>query len=184
MHRLIISLVILLMLLNGCSKTNNTNLPGSVVEHFYKTYLSKRTGGLPYGRDLEELRPLLSDNLNRLINEALEYQKHFIALHPDEPSSSGGPAIIYKPPFIDGDYFSSLFEGPNSFKVIKTEAGANDSFSVHVQFVYDQSVAGCEDVIIVIKERGVYVIDDVIYSGAGNFNPNGRLSDRLKYREE
>jgi hypothetical protein len=126
----------------------------------------------------------LSDNLNRLINEALAYQKSFIALHPDEPSSSGGPAVIYKPPFIDGDYFSSLFEGPKSFKVIKTEAGANDSFSVHVQFIYDQSIAGWEDTIIVIKQRSVYVIDDILYSGAGDFNPKGRLSDRLKYREE
>jgi hypothetical protein len=184
MHLLIISLIIILTLFNGCSKTHSTNLPGNVVEHFYKTYLSKRTGGLPYGAGREELRPFLSDNLYRLINEALEYQKRFIASHPEEPSSSGGPAVIYKPPFIDGDYFSSLYEGPKSFKVIKTEAGPNSSFSVHVQFVYDQTVAGWEDIIIVIKQRGVYVIDDVIYSGAGDFNPKGRLTDRLKYREE
>jgi hypothetical protein len=184
MHRLIISLIIILMFFNGCSKTHSTSLPDSVVEHFYKTYLPKWTGGLPYGRDLEELRPFLSDNLYRLINEALEYQKRFIALHPEELSSSGGPAIIYKPPFIDGDYFSSSFEGPKSFKILKTEKAPNGSYLVHVLFVYDQSVAGWEDVIIVIKERGVYVIDDVIYSGAGDFNPKGRLTDRLKYREE
>ncbi|MBN1904809.1 MAG: DUF3828 domain-containing protein [Deltaproteobacteria bacterium] len=179
MHLLIISLIIILTFINGCSKTNSSNLPVSAVEHFYKTYLTNRTGGLPYGHTLEELRPFLSDNLYHLIIEALEYQKRFIALHPDEPSSSGGPAVIYKPPFIDDDYFSSLFEGPKSFKVIKTEAGPNGSFLVHVQFVYDQSVTAWEDVIIVIKQRGVYVIDDVIYSGAGDFNPKGRLSDRL-----
>lgn len=29
-------------------------------------------------------------------------------------------------------------------------------------------------------EGGRYVIDDIVFSGAGEFNPPGRLSERLK----
>ena len=121
--------------------------------------------------------------MNRLIVEALQYQELYIASHPDEPSTAG-PPVIYKPPFVDGDYFSSLFEGPKSFKVGQTFAGGNRSWRVHVHFSYDPSLTGWEDVIIVTEQRGRYVIDDILYSGVGPFNPSGRLSDCLKQRED
>lgn len=131
----------------------------------------------------ERLRPFLSDNLNRLITAALEYQTEFIKSHPDEPSPTG-PPVSYKPPFVDGDYFSSLFEGPTSFKVVRTVRDGKASWRVPVHFWYDRSLPGWEDVVIAAQERGRYVIDDVEFSGAGPFNPSGRLSARLKYRED
>lgn len=182
MHRSMAGSTIVMMVLAGCAKAPNTERPGAVVERFYGTYLADRQGGLPSGRQLERLRPFLSDNLNRLIVAALQYQERFIASHPDEPSPTGAP-VIYNPPFVDGDYFSSLFEGPKSFKVVRTEAGSSGSWRVRVQFVYDPSVAGWQDVIIVIEQRGRYVIDDVLFTGAGPFNPRGRLSERLKQTE-
>jgi hypothetical protein len=182
-RRPILGLVILLIVFAGCYKALNPDGPSTVVEQFYSTYLSDRRGGLPSGRQLERLRPFLSDNLNRFIVAALQYQERFIASHPDEPQRTG-PPVIYKPPFVDGDYFSSMFEGPKSFEVARTEPGPNGSWRVHVHFWYDRSLPGWEDVIVVTDQRGRYVIDDVLFSGAGPFNPSGRLSDRLKQRED
>jgi hypothetical protein len=53
---------------------------------------------------------------------------------------------------------------------------------VHVRFSRDS--ARWEDAVLVIKEDGRYVIDDVLFSGAGEFNPSGRLSEQLTWREE
>jgi hypothetical protein len=157
--------------------------PGSVVERFYATYLTARQGGLPSGGQLERLRPFLSDNLHRSIVAALQYQEQFIAAHPARPSPAG-PPVALKPPFVDGDYFSSLFEGPKSFKVVEAVAVPGGSWKVQVHFWYDTSLAGWEDAVIVTEQGGRYVIDDVLFSGAGSFNPSGRLSDSLKYRED
>jgi hypothetical protein len=181
--RLIFSPRIIVMLFGGCNKSQSMDSPNTVVEQFYTTYLAHGIGGLPAGDELEQLKPFLSDNLNRLIADALKYQERFIASHPDEQMPNA-PPIKYKPPFVDGDYFSSLFEGPRSFKVARTAAEPNGSWQVYVHFWYDPSLEGWEDVIIVAKQRGRYVIDDVLFSGAGEFNPSGRLSDRLKSREE
>lgn len=52
-----------------------------------------------------------------------------------------------------------------------------------MHFWDDPSLAGWEDTVIVTEQRGRYVIDDVLFSGGGPFNPSGRLSDGLKSRE-
>ncbi|HEX6098086.1 MAG TPA: peptidoglycan DD-metalloendopeptidase family protein [Thermoanaerobaculia bacterium] len=137
--------------------------PQQIVERFYTAYIAAKPAGLPDGEDLERLKPFLSDRLYASIVDALKYRDEMTKRHPDE-----------KPPFVDGDHFTSVFEGPRSFKVLRTE-GEN----VRVRFT-DAPDVTWEDVIVVKDGR----IDDVIYGGAGEFNPSGRLSDRLKYRDE
>jgi hypothetical protein len=135
--------------------------PQDVVEHFYTEYVAARPAGLPDGEDLKGLEPFLSERLYGLIVDALKYRDEMIERHPDE-----------KPPFVDGDHFTSLFEGPRSFKILRVNGE-----TVHLEFEHD--TVQWEDVIVVKDGR----IDDVIYGGAGEFNPPGRLSDRLKARD-
>ena len=182
-QRRIVGFAIPIILVAASAKPPGTESPSSVVERFYATYLPGRQGGLPSGERLERLRPFLSDNLNRSILAALQYQERYIASHPDRTSQTG-PPVSYKPPFVDGDYFSSLFEGPTSFKVVRAVPAPSGSWKVYVHFWYDASLAGWEDEVIVAEQRARYVIDDVLFTGAGPFNPSGRLSDRLKYRED
>ena len=155
----------LLAVLGGCASAQR---PESVVDAFYSAYLPGRSGGLPSGDELRRLQPFLSQRLYGLIVAALEHQEDWVKRNPPDE----------KPPFVDGDYFSSLFEGPGSFQVSRTEA-VPDGWHVHVHFKYG-SAPDWEDVIVVKQENGRYVIDDVLFSGAGEFNPPGRLSDRLK----
>lgn len=135
--------------------------PQDVVERFYTEYVAARPAGLPDGEDLERFKPFLSERLYASIVDALRYRDEMIERHPDE-----------KPPFVDGDHFTSLFEGPRSFKVLRVDGEA-----VHVAFELD--TVKWEDVIVVKDGR----VDDVIYGGAGEFNPPGKLSERLKSRD-
>jgi hypothetical protein len=54
---------------------------------------------------------------------------------------------------------------------------------VKVHFTADEGVAW-DDEVVVVKEDGRYVIDDVVLSGIGQFNPPGRLSTNLASRGE
>ena len=139
--------------------------PATAVRNFYTTYLKHRSGGLPDGRELERLRPMVSARLYDSIVAALRYQDSYKKKNPDD-----------KPPFVDGDYFSSLFEGPSSFTI-----GETTKDGVRVHFAYED--ARWTDTVVVLEEHGRYVVDDVIFSGVGEFNPPGRLSERLQARD-
>jgi hypothetical protein len=158
--------------------------PGATVKRFYSAYIPSRQGGLPEGKELERLAPFLSRRLHGLIVAALSYREAWIKRHPDEPVKDGGPPIIYKPPFVDGDHFSSVFEGPKRFKVRRSVPDGAGAWRVHIHFWYEAGTEGWEDVVLVRKEHNRYVIDDVLLTGAGPFNPAGRLSEVLQVRDE
>lgn len=144
--------------------------PQSLVDQFYRTYIPHKPAGLASGKSLARLKPFLSTKLIASIDAALAYQK-------DQEKKNPGDM----PPFIEGDFFSSLFEGPSSFKS-SAAAPDGDTWKVPVHFKYEK--VQWDDVVIVTKEGGRYVIDDVIFGGAGEFNPKGRLSERLAQRDE
>jgi len=47
-----------------------------------------------------------------------------------------------------------------------------------------QLISETKNEVVVVKEDGRYVIDDVVLSGIGQFNPPGRLSTNLASRGE
>lgn len=137
-------------------------VPEDVVKQFYTTYIAAKPAGLPDGATLARLKPFLSDRLYASIVDALAYRDEMEKRFPDE-----------KPPYVDGDHFTSVFEGPRAFEIVRA-----DGDNVHVRFSDGPDVSW-EDVVVVKDGK----IDDVIYGGAGEFNPPGRLSDRLEARD-
>lgn len=142
--------------------STTVSTPQSTVEQFYRTYIAHKPAGLPSGQNLARLKPFLSAKLIASIDAANAYSKEYARKNPDD-----------KPPFVDGDYFSALFEGPSSFKVIDATPEG-----VRVEFRYGKT--RWIDTVVVIKENGRYVIDDVLFADLGDFNPPGRLTYRLK----
>jgi hypothetical protein len=67
---------------------------------------------------------------------------------------------------------------------VRSVPGSAGAWKVHVHFWYEAGTEGWEDVVLVRKEHDRYVIDDVLLTGAGPFNPAGRLSEVLQVREE
>lgn len=146
--------------------------PATTVEEFYRVYIAKRPAGLPDGAELERLKRYLSSHLYDLIVQANAYSREFAKKHPGD-----------KPPFVDGDHFSSVFEGPKSYEVVYVGRRRN-SVDVHVKFRGAPGTPEWTDVVVLVKENHRYVIDDVRYSGAGAFNPAGLLSVTLLSRTD
>jgi hypothetical protein len=147
--------------------------PSSVVAAFYKTYLDAPFGGLPSRAQQDAMAARLSLRLLELLEQARSIQEEFIRTHRDE-----------KPPWSDGCLFASLSEGPRRFRVSKVSRQADGTFRVQVHFWYEEGLAGWEDAVVVRREGGRLVIDDILLSGAGPFNPPGRLSSNLQRKEK
>jgi hypothetical protein len=169
LHARFVSWLILLGLLwlSGCSGDS----PRTPVEGFYRLYLKTYPIGLPTKEQEQAMAPYLSKRLLGLIDEARSYQEGFKRQFPDE-----------KPPWVEGCLFASLFEGPTRFKISRVVANSDGTSTVTVHFWHETS--DWEDAVIVRTEANNFVIDDFLMSGAGPFNPPGRLSERLTYRGE
>jgi len=146
--------------------------PGATVQAFYTICRGERLSGLPDARQLERLSGLLSTRLIALIEAARTRQARFQREFPND-----------KPPFIEGDLFSSLFEGPTGFEP-GTVRLDGDRARVTVHFSHRDernggSVTRWEDDAWLVRERGQWRIDDVEYHGGWPFAARGRLARNL-----
>ena len=154
-------------------RSDAAETPSSVVAAFYKSYVDAPFGGIPSRAQQDAMNAGLSRRLLGLLEQARSVQEEFIRKHPDE-----------KPPWSDGCLFASLFECPRRFRVSRVSRQADGAFRVQVHFWYEDSLAGWEDAVVVRREGGRLVIDDILLSGAGPFNPPGRLSSNLQWNEK
>ncbi|HTT07659.1 MAG TPA: DUF3828 domain-containing protein [Gammaproteobacteria bacterium] len=159
-----------ILLISPLSFADDSTAAGAVVTRFYDKYLERRWIGLPSIKDQKEISPYLSRELSKLLNDARRYEQDYKRKRPDE-----------KPPFVDGCLFASLFEGPQAFKIAQITAIPGGGWQVTVAFSYEDQK--WRDIVVVKREGKRYVIDDVLLSGAGPFNPPGRLSETLKWRD-
>lgn len=140
----------------------------AVVEAFYAMHIKEDTSGVPEGEALARYQPYLSKRLNGLMLRALKERDEAIAAHPDE-----------KPPYVDGDMFSSLFEGPTGFAV----GASPDPAKLPVTFTNSQpgqEATHWTDTVLLVKEDGAWKIDDVEFGGQWEFASRGRLSKSLE----
>lgn len=147
----------------------------AVVEAFYTAYRGVPPLGIPTGPDLARLSPFLSARLLRLLHAAQEHSARYHLRFPED-----------KPPFVDGDVFSSNFEGISSFAV-GAAAPTRGGERVEVALTYVDptdaaNVISWTDAAIVVRERGRPVIDDFEFMAPWAFAMHGRLSAILKVR--
>lgn len=161
-------MAILASVLAACGKPEAT--PARVAEGFYGARMDARIVGAPDARQLEALVPYLGDELRTLLAQARQR-------HDEEAAKAPGE----KPAFADGDLFSSLFEGPTSFKVGIDEP-TGDVHRVSVQLAYDrqQPVVSWTDKVVVKPENGRFVVADIEYGGTWDFGNKGSLVSMLK----
>lgn len=149
--------------------------PDEIVIGFYHTYLAFHRSGLPDKRELAALSSFLSERLRARVVAAQEFQRAFIARYPDE-----------KPPWVEGDLFSSLFEGPTEF-AIESVTATGERSTVVVGFSYRGPAAGdfvrWTDTVVVTREKGQWRIDDLEYHGNWAFRPGNRLSEVLSSQD-
>ena len=138
---------------------------------FYKLYLKLHPAGIPEGKQLEEIKPLLSSSLRGLLNDAAAAEASYAKATKGE-----------SPPLIEGDLFTSLFEGAEASNVgaCKSE---QDAASCLVELSYtdqrDKSKIVWQDRVYLVRESGNWLVDDIEFLGTWEFMHKGRLKELL-----
>lgn len=140
-------------------------------KNFYDAYLEAMPRGLPDDTTRAKLAPVITWSLERQLNEALQVQKKFAADMKDEV-----------PPLIDGDLFTSLYEGATGFE-IKTckrmAAGADCIVALNYTEKGGKPTAWT-DTAILRQEKSGWRVDDIRYGGDWPFANKGSLKQSLK----
>lgn len=143
--------------------------PGEAARSFYGELRRLRVTGLPTGASWSALAPRMTEELAAAFQRARAEQADFIKKHPDE-----------KPPWIEGDLFSSLFEGPLAFEIGEA-AVKGDRAEVPVVCTHAEGGKSTKwtDRIMLRKSIKGWFIDDVRYGGTWDFANTGTLRAAL-----
>ena len=134
---------------------------------------------MPDENELRRLAPFISTRLTALLRDALTYREQFIKDHPPKRTKEGY-LIHDKPPFIDGDCFSSNVEGVTKFTIGKLRE-SNGKYRIDLNLIYIDKMSPNKpfawiDAVIVIKEDGRFVVDDMEFLGDWPYGNHGLLS--------
>jgi hypothetical protein len=143
--------------------------PASVVDSFYAASIASGRSGAPSPEELAVLAPYLSDSLKALLVAA---RGLYEAARVQAPGD--------KPPFADGSLFSSLFEGPTAVSVVgDTARGATHAVTIRMTYAGADPPVIWTDQVLVVREHGRFVIEDVVYGGDWDFANKGTLRSAL-----
>ena len=174
--RHILTFALLVLMAPFCWGAEAPESPELLVKRFYATYFETRPSGLPTEAQLKILSPYFGPELAALFVKARKYQADYIKRYPDD-----------KPPLIEGDLFSSLFEGPTGFEVGPVER-IDQRYKVTVRFSRvdprdPKNVFRWKDSVIVERQGVRFVIENVEFLGDWPFKIGDRLSDVLRNLE-
>jgi hypothetical protein len=143
-----------------------------VVRSFYKLYFTVRPSGVPSEKEQQKFKPYLSAVLAKVLKEADQAEQQYRKKTRGEV-----------PPLLDGDLFTSLFEGATEFKVLSCDTKTS---SCLVEFSYVESRKGAspttswKDKVYLVKDPQGWMVDDIEFLGDWRFMHKGRLQDLLK----
>ncbi len=150
----------------------NPHRPQQTVEALYRWRIASPMTGAPRGDELNQLRPWLGRELLCLLQAAGELRDRATAAQPDD-----------KPPFVEGDLFSSVFEGPQRLKLGTLQRGRQQSL-LDLHFEADTGaqppVFRWTDRAHLRLEGGRWVLVDIEYRAPVEFGNRGRLRDSLR----
>jgi hypothetical protein len=139
-------------------------------ERFYGVYKGFHpSDGIPDAAGRAKYQPFLSDRLVTLLDQAGRAEAAFSA------KNKGAP------PLIEGDIFTSLFEGASTVSV-----GTCGGDAQHGQCAVALSYAAPRekpvswtDTVYLVSTPGGWRVDDIAYGGNWDFGNKGRLSQTL-----
>lgn len=153
--------------------------PAGAVAAFYKVYSGQRAsgGGIPDATGRVRYQPVLSPRLNKQLAGAAAAQTRLTARVKN--------AV---PPMLEGDIFTSLFEGATGWKIGACQ-GDDRQARCPVALTYTPppprpgaragKPASWNDTVIVAATPGGWKVDDVLYDANFAFGNTGRLSGML-----
>jgi hypothetical protein len=152
--------------------------PASAVSAFYSVYDSQRAqgGGIPDATGRLRYSKVLSPRLNKQLTDAAAAQARLTAKVKN--------AV---PPMLEGDIFSSLFEGATAWKAGPCQGDAK-AVRCTVALSYappplpnrkPEKPANWTDTVLVVNTPQGWKVDDVAYDAGFAFGNTGKLSDML-----
>ena len=135
--------------------------PAEAATTFYASYARQPFTGLPTGEHWDRIAPRVTLSLARLIVAAQAEQSRCQKAHPDD-----------KPPWIEGDMFTSNFEGFTHFSLADSGAtsGATSTMTMDFEYVNGGQRSTWRDQVVLVREYGRWVIDDVRYARREGFS--------------
>ena len=165
--------VLLLILLASAGQSISAQAlssPTQAANNFYRTYLKLNIRGLPTEEQMKVLSPLITADLKELFENAQEIEAKFIKEHPDE-----------KPPWGDGDLFTSLFEGAQSFSLGRPKMlRGRAEVPVKLRYTQGGSTSRWSDVLILARKGNRWLVSDILLKGDWAFKSGASLRANLK----
>ena len=160
--------LLLALTLLGCTPAAGPSA-SDVVRQFYAATINGKVSGAPTAEQLATLSPFLSDTLRSLLAAARKRSEAEAVKSPDE-----------KPSFVEGDLFSSLFEGPNAVEV-SADSARGDQRIAAVKMTANAANPPVTwvDHAVLVRQGDRYVIDDIEYGGTWDFANKGTLRATL-----
>jgi len=147
---------------------------------FYDIYMQEHPMALPDDPERVKFDPALSPTLITLLKKADEAEETYAEKTHNE-----------SPPLIEGDLFTSNFEGTTSYSLgacdVKQQTA---SCTVDLIYVDDQPREAqatappeplhWQDTVYLVKTSGGWKVDNIGYGGTWDFGNHGKLTDVLK----
>jgi hypothetical protein len=153
--------------------------PAAATNAFYAVYGPQvgKGGGIPDAATRQRFSAVLSPRLNRQLADAAAAQARLTARVKN--------AV---PPMLEGDIFSSLFEGASAWKVGACQGDGNNARCPVTLTHVSPAVAGrapakpaqWNDTVLLTNGPQGWKVDDVIYDAGFAFGNTGRLSSMLR----
>jgi hypothetical protein len=165
-----------LLLLSSPVRALAADDPAMAANEFYAVYKDHHAqGGIPDATERLRFSPVLSPRLNKQLTAADAAQGRLTAKVKN--------AV---PPMLEGDIFSSLFEGATSWKVGACQGDAKTArCPVALSYVPPPNAktnkpANWNDTVLLVNTPQGWKVDDVIYDAGFAFGNTGRLSAMLQ----
>ncbi len=176
MTRVALGAAALLALIAGPAHAADSDAMAADVKGFYAAYQTFHpSDGIPDAKGRARYAPTISSGLNTLLASGDAAESKFAAANKDSP------------PLIEGDLFTSNFEGATAIKI---GACAGDGKTGHcaVDLTYDPGKTGnprdkpfhWTDTAYLVNEAGGWRVDDIGYGANSDFGNKGRMRDTLK----
>lgn len=167
--RFLQTILALLLLVNAAQAAPPAS-PKDIAAQFYRICHKLKISGLPTAQQTKLLAPYLSQDLQQLIQSAREKQAKFIKEHPGE-----------KPPWIEGDLFSSSFEGSHGFRVGTPVVQADRAeVPIHLFYRDGKNMIRWTDTLVLTRVGKGWVVSDLLYKATWEFKPGTSLRGVLQ----
>lgn len=163
MQRLLIGLVMLSLARVATAQV----MPEQVATSFWNWHELRQPSGALTAVELAEVRSLVTKEFACLLEVAAQFQSHFLKIAPDE-----------KPPFAEGDFFtSSAFERPTKFKIESVRS--HQITATAVTRFYSEGDSSWIDRLELRLENGQWKVADIKRGGPFEFGNSGSFLRQL-----